>query len=260
MANYGTLADSFLEDLEEMDEKSEEDEKTVDEEDEEENSLENDLDDLMEEEDNLDAVLNQMASVKGICNIAQLRASLRFQKHMSDISDSLSGKLEPSAGLLEDNPEYKLLVASNSMIHEIDDEINNIYRYVIELYAKKFPELESLIPNKIDYIRTIQRIGNEMDMTLVELNDLLPSASVMVVSVTGSTTSGQPLNVTDLEECQKGCEEVLLLNDDKLTILNYVESRMNDIAPNLCALTGSRVAAQLVGLAGGYELIQDTRL
>lgn len=253
MANYGTLADSFLEDLEEIDEKSDEEEKdNEEEEDDEGNSLENDLDDLMEEEeDNLDAVLNQMASVKGIINIARLRGSPRFQKHMGDISDSLRGHLVSSAGLLEDNPEYKLLVASNSMIHEIDEEINNIYRYVVELYAKKFPELESLIPNKIDYIRTIQRIGNEMDMTLVELNDLLPSASVMVVSVTGSTTSGQPLNSTDLEECQKGCDEVLLLNEDKLTILNYVESRMNDIAPNLCALTGSRVAAQLVGLAGG---------
>ena len=31
------------------------------------------------------------------------------------------------------------------------------------------------------YFFCANRIGNEMDMTLVELNDLLPSASVMVV-------------------------------------------------------------------------------
>jgi U4/U6 small nuclear ribonucleoprotein PRP31 len=45
----------------------------------------------------------------------------------------------------------------------------------------------------MDYCRVVMRIGNEMDMTAVDLVDLLPSAAVMVVSVTGSTTSGTQL-------------------------------------------------------------------
>ena len=55
---------------------------------------------------------------------------------------------------------------------------------------KKFPELEALIPNKIDYIRVIKCIGNEMDLTLVDLSKVLTSQLVMIVSVAGSTTSG----------------------------------------------------------------------
>ena len=33
--------------------------------------------------------------------------------------------------------------------------------------------------------------GNEIDITMVNLDDILPQATIMVVTVTGSTTSGQ---------------------------------------------------------------------
>lgn len=38
-------------------------------------------------------------------------------------------------------------------------------------------------------------------------------------------------------------------------ILRYVESRMNVIAPNTCALVGSGIASQLLGLAGGLTAL-----
>jgi hypothetical protein len=39
------------------------------------------------------------------------------------------------------------------------------------------------VQHPLDYARVVQRIGNEMDLTLVDLEDLLPAASVMVVTV-----------------------------------------------------------------------------
>ena len=41
-------------------------------------------------------------------------------------------------------------------------------------YRLKFPELESLVHHPIDYARVVKAIGNEMDITLVDLEDLLP--------------------------------------------------------------------------------------
>ena len=35
----------------------------------------------------------------------------------------------------------------------------------------------------MDYARVVSRIGNEMDLTLVDLDDILPAATVMVVTV-----------------------------------------------------------------------------
>ena len=88
-------------------------------------------------------------------------------------------------------------------------------------------------------------------MTIVDLDDLLPSAQVMVVSVTGSTTSGQQLPKDALDNCMGGCEEALALDQARIDMLVFIESRMNVFAPNVSAIVGSNIAAQLMGLAGG---------
>ena len=97
----------------------------------------------------------------------------------------------------------------NKIILSIEDEINSTHRYIADMYSKKFPELENLIPSPIDYVKTVQRIGNKMDLTEIELSDILSSATVMIISVTGSTTSGKPLSDGDISSCFSACDEVL---------------------------------------------------
>ena len=45
----------------------------------------------------------------------------------------------------------------------------------------------------------------------MDLESALPQTTVMVVSVTGSTTSGQPLSEDDLEECLKVMAKLIWL-------------------------------------------------
>jgi U4/U6 small nuclear ribonucleoprotein PRP31 len=118
-------------------------------------------------------------------------------------------------------------------------------------YRSKFPELESLVLHPVDYARVVKAIGNEMDMTLVDLDGVLPSATIMVVSVTGSTTNGQPLAEATLAQALEGCDRALALDEAKHKLLRFVESRMAFIAPNLSAVLGTQVAAQVMGTAGG---------
>ena len=66
----------------------------------------------------------------------------------------------------------------------------------------------------IDYARVVKAIGNEMDMTKVELESVLPSATIMVVSVAGSTTNGQPLSADDLDTTVRACDVQLQLDAD----------------------------------------------
>ncbi len=42
------------------------------------------------------------------------------------------------------------------------------------MHRSKFPELESLVHHPMDYARVVKKIGNEMDMTLIDLEDILP--------------------------------------------------------------------------------------
>lgn len=57
-----------------------------------------------------------------------------------------------------------------------------------------------------------QAIGNEMEMTQINLSGILPSATIMVVSVTGSTTNGEPLPEDDLALTIEACDEILKLD------------------------------------------------
>ncbi|CAI6002348.1 unnamed protein product [Closterium sp. NIES-65] len=150
-----------------------------------------------------------------------------------------------------DESEYQLIVDCNGLAVDIDNEITIVHNFIRDNYRLKFPELESLVLHPIDYARVVRRIGNEMDLTVVDLEGLLPSATIMVVSVTASTTTGRPLPDDALQRTMEACDRALALDDAKKKVLRFVESRMGGLAPNLSAVVGSAIAAQLVGVAGG---------
>ena len=71
------------------------------------------------------------------------------------------------------------------------------------------------VHHPVDYSRVVKRIGNEMDLTLLNLDDILPAATVMVVTVTVTTTCGKPLSEENMAKVIQGCDLVLQLDDDK---------------------------------------------
>nr|KAG5707554.1 hypothetical protein BaRGS_001102 [Batillaria attramentaria] len=161
---------------------------------------------------------------------------------------------EAIAGPVEADPEYKLIVDANNMTVEIDNEINVIHQFAKDIYGKRFPELESLVPTAMEYICTVKELGNnilEKSKNNEVLQDILTSATIMVVSVTASTTQGTDLSDEDLATVSEACDMAVDLNEQKKRIFEYVESRMTFIAPNLSVLVGASVAAKLMGVAGG---------
>jgi len=87
----------------------------------------------------------------------------------------------------------------------------------------------------------------------VDLSGILPSATIMVVTVTASTTIGTPLPEDQLAAVIESCEQVLTLSENKQKMLAFVESRMSVVCPNLSALVGTTIAAKLLGAAGGLH-------
>ena len=67
----------------------------------------------------------------------------------------------------------------------------------------------------VDYAHVVKAIGNEMDLTVVNLEGILPSATIMVVSVTATTTSGRPLSEDNLKKTLQACDLALKLDADK---------------------------------------------
>lgn len=96
-----------------------------------------------------------------------------------------------------------------------------------------------------------------MDLTMVDLEELLPSAAIMVVTVTATTTSGKRLMEDELNKTLEACDLAMQLDNDKRLVLEFIESRMHQIAPNLSEVLGTELTAKLIGLAGkSYPLTQ----
>ncbi|KAI6660995.1 hypothetical protein LOD99_13718 [Oopsacas minuta] len=161
--------------------------------------------------------------------------------------------LASSGGLSSDSPQYKLIVDCNAILVEIDNEINMVHRLVRDLYSLRFPELEQLVHKSIDYMRTVERLRNHLEVTKTDLSEILAPATIMIVSVAASTTQGKPLSDSELDNVLEACATAEELTDSYRLILEFVESYMNLIAPNLSSIIGPSIAAKLVGVAGGLH-------
>lgn len=173
-------------------------------------------------------------------------------------------------GSIEDNPEYHLLTQSNTLSTSIDNEIILVHKFIRDHYSTRFPELETLVTNPLDYAKSVAIIGNGPMDNIKELaqktdnivgaplKSILDGPSLMVVTVESTTTRGRELSSSELQIVLRACEMTLSLDRAKKILTEYVQSRMNLFAPNLTALIGSLTAAQLLNFAGGLTGLAKT--
>lgn len=239
-----SLADELLADLEDAAEEDEgnfidgEDDKTIE---------------YLEEKMQVDL------NVDSVKSIAKLWDSKMFVEILAKIEEYISkhAKSTEVIGPIEAAPEYRVIVDANNLTVEIENELNLIHKFIRDKYSKRFPELESLVPNALDYIRTVKELGNSLEKCKnnENLQQILTNATIMVVSVTASTTQGQQLTEEELYWIEEACDMALELNQSKHRIYEYVESRMSFIAPNLSILVGASTAAKIMGIAGGLTIL-----
>ncbi|KAL2872085.1 U4/U6-U5 snRNP complex subunit PRP31 [Aspergillus lucknowensis] len=145
------------------------------------------------------------------------------------------------------------------------DELTSEHKTLRDLYSTRFPELETLVTNSIDYAKTvailkngplndIKALSNSADnMARVPLRSVLDGPTLMVVAVEGTTTRGREMTEEELKKVLVSCEKILKLDRERTALTQSIQSRMSQIAPNLAALIGPETAAQFLNQAGGLR-------
>jgi U4/U6 small nuclear ribonucleoprotein PRP31 len=226
-----TLADSFLADLDDLSDEDNDERGMID---------ASGAQTTTRVDDDDDDAKTRLLRADKVDELATLMHTERYKRITRDVDEALAKMASKAAKGAEDErvgvvdeSAYKLVVECNALTVEVDNDIAVVHQFIRDKYRAKFPELESLVLHPIDYARVVKAIGNEMDMTNVELDGVLPSATIMVVSVTGSTTNGEPLSENDLNKTLAACERAFELDAAKQKMFNYVASRMAHTAPNL---------------------------
>ncbi|KAJ9114869.1 hypothetical protein QFC20_001240 [Naganishia adeliensis] len=160
------------------------------------------------------------------------------------------------AGPVEENPEYALIVQSNNLSVELENELLLVHKFIRDHYAIRFPELEQVIADPWEYINTVKAIGNAEDLTKPKTP--LTGRHVLGVSMTASISRGRLLQPREWQVIGRAMEVAFELRSAREKIFSYVESRMNVLAPNLSAIISTNIAAKLLGVAGGLATLAKT--
>ena len=104
------------------------------------------------------------------------------------------------------SPEYTLIVQANNLSVDVDNEILIVHKFIRDHYSARFPELEQLVSDPQMYIRSVRALANNEDLTKVNLTGILPSAIIMSVVITATTTPGKQLPDPAWFAVQRACD------------------------------------------------------
>ncbi|XP_038703041.1 U4/U6 small nuclear ribonucleoprotein Prp31 homolog isoform X2 [Tripterygium wilfordii] len=110
----------------------------------------------MEEDEDGDMADLEALNYDDLDSVSKLQKTQRFIDIMQKVEDALQKDSDISnrALVLEDDPEYQLIVDCNALSVDIVNEIVIIHNFIRDKYRLKFPELESLVhDHPIDYAR-----------------------------------------------------------------------------------------------------------
>ncbi|ERT01267.1 hypothetical protein HMPREF1624_02509 [Sporothrix schenckii ATCC 58251] len=230
-----------------------------------------------EDDEGDDEETNGKADKNGKPN--DLRSATSLVKTLDSILEKIKFyQAQPSetrhehVGNVEEHPEYHLLTQANGLSTAIDNEVVLVHKWVRDHYSVRFPELETLVTNPLEYAKTAAVLGNgpldsdamrripqSTDNPLgVSLDSVLDKPTLMIVTTSAITSKGQPMAQNDLDGVVAACGVMVKLDVAKRALTEYVQSRMTIFAPNLTALIGSLTAAQLLNTAGGLTGLSKT--
>ena len=145
-----------------------------------------------------------------------------------------------------------LVVQTIQTIDDLDKTLNLFMSRMREWYGLHFPELDRLIDKHETYARLIVNVGRKDYFTAENLEkEGLPRAKAKEIVEIATASMGTDLNKGDMDQIQAMCKNTLELYDVRQSLEKYLDSVMDEVAPNTRALVGSLLGARLIALAGG---------
>ena len=142
----------------------------------------------------------------------------------------------------ESASEDKHLIQAINSIDEIDESVSKLIERIREWYALYFPEME-VIRNNETYIKLISENASKDEIVKAK-PEAFPNDIIDLED---------DINPQDLEIMNNYAKSIHELQKTRRDIEDYIDSKMESIAPNLKLLVGSTLGAKLISHAGGIR-------
>jgi nucleolar protein 56 len=145
----------------------------------------------------------------------------------------------------ESTPRDFYIVQAVKGLDDMTQIANLLSERLHEWYGLHWPELEKIVKEN-EYVDLVSELGDKENILMNTENDKLkefkPQDSV-----------GSELGPEDKIAIMGFGLELKNVNISKAKLENYINKRMEDLAPNITALTGPIIGARLIALTGGLS-------
>jgi len=148
----------------------------------------------------------------------------------------------------------KMIIQAIEALDDIDKVINLLVSRLREWYGLHFPELDEILPKHGQYVTFVREIGPRENVTREKLEELgFSEGKIEKILKAAESSMGAPLGKFDADIIVKLASEISDLYRLREQIEDYLETAVGEVAPNLKALVGAKLAARLMSLAGGLR-------
>jgi nucleolar protein 56 len=146
-----------------------------------------------------------------------------------------------------------LLVAQAvQTVDDLDKSLNIFMSRLREWFGLHYPELDRMLDKHETYARLVVNLGTRENFTAENLeNEGLPKNKAQSIAKVAAASMGADISDEDFSKIQDMCRKVLGLYGVRQSLEKYVDSVMEEVAPNTRTIGGSLLGARLLALAGG---------
>lgn len=175
-------------------------------------------------------------------NIENVFEEIRFSKSQEEIIQ-IYEKLAIHKIKKSSQEEDKLLIQAINSVDDIDESISKLVERIRDWYTIYFPEMDT-ISNNETYIKLIAESENREDI-LENFNEHFSEEI--------EESTGADIEESDLAMLKSFAESIYSLQKSRKELENYIDSKMESIAPNLRDLLGSTLGAKLIAHIGSIK-------
>ncbi|CAN8000113.1 unnamed protein product [Ixodes pacificus] len=187
---------------------------------------------------------------------------LHFYKLVGGLTDQSSSKAQLGLGHSYSRSKVKfnvnridnMIIQSIALLDQLDKDINTFAMRIREWYSYHFPELVKIVPDNYTYSKAAMQIKNRKELSEDSLEALeevvMDSAKAQAIIDAARSSMGMDISPIDLINIEMFASRVISLADYRKELMEYLKTKMHDIAPNLATLIGETVGARLISHAG----------
>lgn len=194
-------------------------------------------------------VIIDLNSYKDIKNSFYSEKIIELQKVVFISHKIISNKMAEDI-----NRQDLMVIHAIKIIEDLEKDINIHSMKLREWYGFHFPELSDLITDNKKYLLSILCIGiKETLNNLDQLNEILDEDISIKILEVSRLSMGTEIQEEDINKIKDDTKSTLQMIIYRTQLIEYLEERMQIIAPNLFNLVGSMMGAKLISKSGSLN-------